>query len=205
MPTKQKSKPLTANQLVAANLRRIREQRGLTQEQAAERLEPYLGVRWSKATFSAAERSAAQGTRAREFTADELLAFARVFDLSVTWFFLPAEYEEDLPAVTCGGPKHLTPAEQVDAALPRLYETGELPRVRALARRLPNDDLLDDRIRARALARIDALTTSVTVRDVTEHAANLRRMANALEGADDKARELFAVAYAAEQGKENDA
>ena len=30
-------------------------------------------------------------------------------------------------------------------------------------------------------------------------------MANALEGADDKARELFAVAYAAEQGKENDA
>lgn len=48
---------LTPNRVVAYNLARARSLRGWTQEQAAERLEPFLGVRWSKATFSAAERS----------------------------------------------------------------------------------------------------------------------------------------------------
>ena len=65
-----------------------REWRGWTQDEAAAALEPYLGVRWSKATFSQAERSVA-GRFIRNFTADEIVAFARGFELPVTWFFMP--------------------------------------------------------------------------------------------------------------------
>jgi transcriptional regulator with XRE-family HTH domain len=92
---------LTPNQLVAYNLRRARELRGWTQEQTARLLEPYIGIRWSKATFSAAERSVAGG-RVRQFTADELVALSLVFDLPVTWWFLPPD--EDPAAVRLPGP-----------------------------------------------------------------------------------------------------
>lgn len=79
---------LTPNQVVAFNLARAREQRGWTQEQAAEALEPYLGSRWSKASVSQAERSIS-GKFIRNFTADELVAFARAFDTPIAYFFLP--------------------------------------------------------------------------------------------------------------------
>lgn len=79
---------LTPNQVVGYNLARARELKGWTQDQAAEALEPYLGVRWSKASFSQAERSVAGGF-VRNFTADEIVAFARAFDQPVTWFFMP--------------------------------------------------------------------------------------------------------------------
>ena len=79
---------LTANQVVAFNLTQARELRRWTQDDAADALEPYLGVRWSKATFSQAERSVA-GRFIRNFTADEIVAFARGFELPVTWFFMP--------------------------------------------------------------------------------------------------------------------
>src|SRR4051812_6993557 len=87
-------KQLTPNEVVAYNLHRARNMRGWTQEQAAERLEPFLGKRWSKASFSAAERSVTSD-RAREFTVDELVAFARCFDLPPRWFMtLPPETRE---------------------------------------------------------------------------------------------------------------
>jgi hypothetical protein len=79
---------LTPNQVVAFNLAQARALRQWTQEQAAEALEPYLGRRWSKATFSAAERSV-ESDRVRQFDANEIVAFARAFDLPVSWFFLP--------------------------------------------------------------------------------------------------------------------
>lgn len=63
---------VTANQVVAYNLARARELRGLTQEEAAAILEPFLGVRWSKASFSQAERSVA-GKFVRKFDADEVV------------------------------------------------------------------------------------------------------------------------------------
>ncbi len=78
----------TANQVVAFNLAQAREWRGWTQDEAAVALEPFLGVRWSKATFSQAERSVA-GRFIRNFTADEIVAFARAFEMPVTWFFMP--------------------------------------------------------------------------------------------------------------------
>lgn len=76
------------NQVVAYNLARAREARGWTQEEAGRRIEPHLGAAWSKATWSQAERSTDPG-RSRSFGADEIVAFARCFDLPVAWFFLP--------------------------------------------------------------------------------------------------------------------
>lgn len=79
---------LTANQVVAHNLARARAMRGWTQEEAAERLEEWLGVRWSKSSWSTAERSAGGG-RVRKFDAEEIIAFSHTFKLPVAWFFLP--------------------------------------------------------------------------------------------------------------------
>jgi hypothetical protein len=80
---------LTPNQVVAYNLHRARMLRGWLQEEAAEKLEPYLGVRWSKAVYSAAERSYVRSDRIRNFTADDIVAFAKAFQVPVTWFFVP--------------------------------------------------------------------------------------------------------------------
>jgi transcriptional regulator with XRE-family HTH domain len=83
---------VTANQVVAYNLRRARGLRGWTQLETSERLEPLLGKRWSKATFSIAERSIA-GRRIKKFSADEIAAFVQVFRLPVAYFFLAPEDE----------------------------------------------------------------------------------------------------------------
>jgi len=76
------------NQVVAHNLTRARLLRGWTQDQASEALAPYLGSRLSLASFSAIERSIA-GTRVKQFTADELVALSRAFDLPLGWWFTP--------------------------------------------------------------------------------------------------------------------
>jgi hypothetical protein len=89
---------LTANQIVAFNLARAREWKNWSQDEAAEALEPYLGKRWSKASFSQAERSIA-GKVIRQFTADEILAFARAFDLPIGWFFMPPPPWSNEPGV----------------------------------------------------------------------------------------------------------
>ena len=49
---------------------------------------PTSATKWSKASFSAAERSV-DGERVRNFSADEIVAFARGFGLPVGFFFLP--------------------------------------------------------------------------------------------------------------------
>jgi len=79
---------ITPNQIVAFNLTVARQLRGWTQEEAAAQLEPYVGARWSKATFSSAERSI-DGRRIRQFTADEIVAFSRCFDVPIGFFFMP--------------------------------------------------------------------------------------------------------------------
>ena len=79
---------LTPNQVIAFNLAQARLEKGWTQTEACDALKPYLGTRWSKANYSAAERSV-DGNRIRQFDADEIVAFARTFDLPVTWFFMP--------------------------------------------------------------------------------------------------------------------
>ena len=79
---------LTPNQVVAYNLPRARLFKGWTQEEAAEALAPYLGTRWSVANFSAIERSV-DGGRIRQFTADDLLALSRGFELPIGFFLTP--------------------------------------------------------------------------------------------------------------------
>jgi transcriptional regulator with XRE-family HTH domain len=76
------------NQVVAYNVRAARELRGWTQEEFADRLEPYLGTRLTQASVSGIER-AWDGERRREFDAHELLIFAMVFGLPILWFLLP--------------------------------------------------------------------------------------------------------------------
>lgn len=76
------------NQVVGLNIRLARELRGWTQEELADRLEPYLGQRLTQASVSAIER-AWDSDRRREFDAHELLVFAMVFDLPMIWFLLP--------------------------------------------------------------------------------------------------------------------
>jgi transcriptional regulator with XRE-family HTH domain len=89
------SRPLTANRLIGYNLARIRKALGLSQEEAAERLAPYLpGKRWSKTVYSAAERSY-DGGRVRNFDGDELLALSLAFGVPVTYFLLPPRPEDE--------------------------------------------------------------------------------------------------------------
>ncbi len=80
----------TASQVVAHNLTRARELRSLTQTDVAERLTRFTGSNWSQATVAQAEGSVA-GHRVRQFTANELVALARTFDLPVLFFFMPPD------------------------------------------------------------------------------------------------------------------
>lgn len=88
-PTEDQVLPLSANQLVAWRLHRARMVKGWTQEEAASHLAPFLGEEWSKATYSAAERSAHRYDRIRQFSADDLVAFAAAFEVPVQFFFVP--------------------------------------------------------------------------------------------------------------------
>lgn len=84
---------ITVSQLVGYNLARIRKALGLSQEQAAERIAPYLGSRWSKTVYSLAERSY-DGKRIRQFTAAELAAFALGFGVPAWYFYLPPKPDD---------------------------------------------------------------------------------------------------------------
>jgi transcriptional regulator with XRE-family HTH domain len=86
---------MTPNQIVAYNVAKARELRGWTQEQAAEALAPYLGAKLSGASFSALERSAWSVDRIKQFSADDLLALSRGFDLPIGLFFTPPPPELD--------------------------------------------------------------------------------------------------------------
>lgn len=117
---------LTPNQIVAWNLARARALRGWTQQEAAERLEPYIGERWSKATYSAAERSV-DGQRIRQFTADDIFAFSRAFDLPMTLFLTPPPWSGEEIGHAAGGATS-TRAEYLDS----IFDMPEAARKRLL-------------------------------------------------------------------------
>jgi transcriptional regulator with XRE-family HTH domain len=75
------------NEVVAYNFKRARDMYGWTQDECADRLERYLGVRLPQASISGIERG--YRGRHREFDAQELLAFACCFDVPLIWFFIP--------------------------------------------------------------------------------------------------------------------
>lgn len=82
--------PWSAGQVVAYNLTKARELRGFTQQEVAELLAEFTGSKWTKTTVSQAENSL-DGTRIRSFTANEIVALSRCFDLPIPYFFAPPE------------------------------------------------------------------------------------------------------------------
>src|ERR1700733_4927729 len=120
---------MTANQLVAYNLARVRKAQGLSQEQAADLLAPWLGVRWSKAVYSAAERSY-DGKRVRQFSADDLIAMSSAFGVPVLHFFLPPKAEDRGKATSVGSGEHeVSWPELFDVMLGGAYRSALFPRV----------------------------------------------------------------------------
>ena len=87
----------TANSIVAANVYRLRRERGWTQHQLANGLTERDDKRWSVSMVSDAERSVsadrADGRPPRQFTADELVALARVYQVSLMSLFVPSPYQ----------------------------------------------------------------------------------------------------------------
>lgn len=81
---------LTPNQVVATVLRDERKARGWSWERVCQELAEY-GVSWEKTTYYAAEASRLPDSAPRRFSADELLAFALIFEKPVTWFLTPPE------------------------------------------------------------------------------------------------------------------
>lgn len=106
------------NQVVAYNVAKARALRGWTQEQAAEALAPHLGAKLSGASFSALERSAWTVSRIKQFSADDLLALSRGFDLPIGYFFTPPPPGDDIGLYTPDAPKNgLDPIVLLDAVL----------------------------------------------------------------------------------------
>lgn len=85
------------NQVVAHNMTKARELRGLTQVEVADRLALFTGNKWSQATVAQAEGTV-HGGRMRNFTVNEMYALARTFDLPILWFLVPPDPESDVPA-----------------------------------------------------------------------------------------------------------
>lgn len=140
---------LTPNQIVAHNLAQIRRGRGLTQAQFAEALEPLLGVRWSPAVLSAAERSV-DGKRVREFSADELVAIARVLGVAVTKLIGPQS--EDIRMATPDQPQGLS----IEEVMTLTDGTGVLNE--AASRKLRED-------MSQVIEKLDALEARRAIRE----------------------------------------
>lgn len=107
----------TPNQIVAHNLAKARLLRGWTQDQAAEACARYLGSRLSPASWSAIERSV-DGNRIKVVSADELVAFARAFDLPVGFFLTPPSvWDDHVVSTPDAGPDGLDPEELFDVVI----------------------------------------------------------------------------------------
>ena len=87
-PTDTAGNRWTASQLVAFNLARARSKAGMTQQEAAVAISRYSETEWTQATVATAEGSIG-GARVRQFNPSELLAFCFVFDVPISWFFMP--------------------------------------------------------------------------------------------------------------------
>lgn len=150
----------TPNQVVAYNLWMVRTTHGWTQEEAAERLEPYLGERWSRVVFSAAERSVA-GKRIKQFSADDIAAFAAAFDLSPAFFFRPPPQSLNPGRldIDVDAPDEIAPTAAAKALTPQ--------QLSALAQRRAGDDLekLVREAQDRERERLEALGLRTTERE----------------------------------------
>lgn len=196
---------LSPAQVVAINLRRARELRGMTQEKAAVALEPYLGTRWSKASFSAAEAGSLKGDKIRQFGADDLLAFSQAFDLPIAWFFVPPVTWEDqrvrIKRPEAGEGAALTPAAVIDLVFDRPQELTDL--LAGTLARIPEDE--------RTQRQRDWTTTPASVlgevldslSDVDQLVQSLRDVADLLIEAREKYAQDAEAALGAEMQADN--
>lgn len=79
----------TASQVVAHNLKRLRERAEWGQAEFGEKLEPYLGEHWSVSSVSNAEISSDPKRRRKAFDAGEIVALALLFDIHISALFEP--------------------------------------------------------------------------------------------------------------------
>jgi transcriptional regulator with XRE-family HTH domain len=79
---------LDVNAVVSYNVKAIRERRGMTQQQVAERLAQLTGHQLPQASISAMERGF-DGERRRRFDAHELYLLSVVFNVPIAYFFIP--------------------------------------------------------------------------------------------------------------------
>lgn len=177
---------MTPNQIVAYNLNQARIWKGWTQEQAADALAPYVGSRWSKANFSAAERSM-DGQRIRNFDADEIVAFARTFELPVTFFFMPpVPWADNLPVrlrTPDAGPLGLALTKMVDLVFGERHNMGLLSeRLQQFLERLGPERVTEaqGKIQKLVLVRMSKLVKE-SFGDLERWQTQLRSMANQLE------------------------
>lgn len=172
------------NQVVAYNVGRARALRGWTQEQAASELSNHLEKRMSRASYSAMERSIGGG-RVKQFSADELVALARGFNLPLLWFLLPPPLDDDpglhVPHTTSRGIEF---TEFLDI----MFGTPEnLEPYREGLRRWASDataEGLVQKVERQLAATDDAQQEALlaeTVGDVTTAQDTLRRAADLLE------------------------
>ncbi len=87
-PTSTGPPGLDVNAVDSSNLKAIRERRGMTQQQVAERLAQLTGHQLPQASISAMERGF-DGERRRRFDAHELYLLSVVFDVPIAYFFIP--------------------------------------------------------------------------------------------------------------------
>jgi transcriptional regulator with XRE-family HTH domain len=95
-----KKQVYSVNQLVAYNLQRARQLRGMTQADFGAEIERVTGRPWSNATVSAAERSW-DGNRVRQFDANELVAMCVILEVPLGWFFLMPREGADFEFTAC--------------------------------------------------------------------------------------------------------
>ena len=96
---------LSANQLVAVNMRRLRKERGWTQDGLGEKLG------WGKSVVSTAERSV-EARRVRQFSIEDVVLMASIFGVTIDELLQPVplcdqcgnEPPEGFTCNTCGRP-----------------------------------------------------------------------------------------------------
>lgn len=87
---------ITADHIVAANVRIWRKRRSLTLKDLADRLTRYTGTKRTPQTIGEWEYSATK-VRARPTSAQELIALTDIFGIALTMLFIaPTEYK-DIP------------------------------------------------------------------------------------------------------------
>jgi len=81
---------MSADDVVSFNLKEARELRGWTQPEAATQVSKFLGKPWSVQVYGDAER-AHRINRVKVFSADEIVALSRAFQLPIVWWFVPRD------------------------------------------------------------------------------------------------------------------